>query len=136
MKTILVVDDESAMRRLLELTLGGPRRFRILQAGSGAEAIEIAQREPIDLALVDIGMPEMDGFALCQALRALPGDRAPRIVMVTARSAQTDRDQATALGADDYFAKPFSPIGLLDAIGRVLQTERRSAGAPTVTRAA
>jgi CheY-like chemotaxis protein len=132
-KTVLLVDDEAAMRRLVQITLGDASRYRILHAGDGAQALEVVRSTKIDLVLLDVHMPVLDGFRTCEALARLPDGQRPRIVMLTARSSQADRDRGRAAGADDYLAKPFSPVGLLDSVDRMLADERR---VPAARRAA
>ena len=129
MKTVLLVDDEAAMRRLVQLTLGDASRFRILHAADGAQALEMIRTTRVDLVLLDVHMPVLDGFRTCEALAKLPDGHRPRIVMLTARASQADRDRGRAAGADDYLSKPFSPIGLLDCLDRMLADERRVAAA-------
>jgi CheY-like chemotaxis protein len=128
-KTLLLVDDEPAIRRLVQLTLGDASRFRILQAADGAQALEVVRSTKVDLVLLDVHMPVLDGFRTCEALAKLPDGRRPRIVMLTARSSQADRDRGHAAGADEYLSKPFSPIGLLDCLDRMLADERRGTAA-------
>jgi CheY-like chemotaxis protein len=128
-KTVLLVDDEAAIRRLVQLTLGDASRFRILHAADGAAALEVVRANAVDLVLLDVHMPVLDGFRTCEALARLPAGRRPRIVMLTARASQTDQERGRAAGADHYLTKPFSPIGLLDCLDRILADERRGAAA-------
>ena len=120
MKSILLVDDEAAMRRLVQITLGDAMRYRILHAPDGAQALDTLRQTPVDLVLLDVHMPVMDGFRTCEGVRELPGDRQPRVVMLTARASQADRERGRAVGADDYLCKPFSPMALLDCVDRLL----------------
>ncbi len=120
MATILLVDDEPAMRRLVEITLNSPGRFRFLHAANGEEALRLARSEPVDLVLLDVAMPGIDGFAVCQALNRLPADHRPRVFMLTARNTEADRAHGRACGAAKYFTKPFSPLALLESVERSL----------------
>jgi CheY-like chemotaxis protein len=129
MKTVLLVDDEPAVRRLLEVTLGNGTRNRFVHAENGAEAIQKARTEPVDLAVLDVGMPGADGFAVCEALKSLPRERRPRVVMLTAHNSQADQARGRAAGADSYFAKPFSPLSLLDCVERMLGAEHAASTA-------
>jgi CheY-like chemotaxis protein len=129
MKTIMLVDDEGALRRLVHITLGGDTRYRFVQADNGADAIRRARVEPVDLVLLDVAMPGMDGFDTCKALRELPVGRRPRVVMLSARSGEGDRERARTLGAEGYIVKPFSPLSLLDCVGRMM-VSTRSTSAP------
>ena len=110
MKKILIVEDEQAIREFEAINL---RRvgYTTVEAGSGEEALEIFDREPdFDIALLDISMPGMDGFALCKELRRRTATLG--IIMLTARTQEMDKISGLMLGADDYITKPFSPTEL------------------------
>ena len=118
-KTVLLIDDEAHLRRLVAVTLQDSR-YRFLEAASGKEGLEIARREKPDLILLDIAMPEMNGFDVCRRLKADPETRDTAIVMLTAMAQEADRLRGWEVGADGYFTKPFSPMALLDKVGEVL----------------
>lgn len=118
-KTVMLVEDESAMRRLVDMTLGSGR-YHVLQAADGESALRLVTKVRVDLALVDVAMPGVDGFAVCERLKALPAEVRPRVVMLTARATPHDRERGRIAGADDYVAKPFSPVALLDCVQRLL----------------
>lgn len=111
MKRILIVEDEQNIREFEVINL---RRvgYETVEAGSGEEALNIFDSDPkgFDIALLDITMPGMDGFALCKELRR----RSPElgIIMLTARTQEMDKVSGLMLGADDYITKPFSPTEL------------------------
>jgi DNA-binding response OmpR family regulator len=119
MKTVMLIEDERAMRRLVEITLGSGR-YHVLAAEDGESALRLAVSAHVDLALVDVAMPGIDGFAVCQRLKALPAQSRPRVVMLTAHASPSDRERGRFAGADDYVAKPFSPVALLDCVQRLL----------------
>ena len=124
MTRILVCEDERPIRELLVITL---KRFgfEVLEAASGEEALHIFDHSPdIELALLDIMLPSMDGFAVCEALRQHSATLG--IVMLTARSQEHEKIRALKLGADDYVTKPFSPSELA---ARLEALERRMAHA-------
>ncbi|TAK20420.1 MAG: response regulator [Chloroflexota bacterium] len=100
---------------------------RLLQAADGGEGLATARAQRPDIIFLDINMPVMDGFAVCQALKSDPETRGISIVMLTALGADADRARAKRLGADDYFTKPFSPLTLLRKVDQVLG----SRGGPT-----
>ena len=111
MKKILVVEDEVAIREFEVINL---RRvgYETVEAGSGEEALAVyEEHNDIDIALLDISMPGMDGLTLCKELRK----RSPAlgIIMLTARAQEMDKIHGLMLGADDYITKPFSPTELL-----------------------
>lgn len=109
MQTILVVDDQSDIRRLLRIAL--MRDFQIVEAEDASSALEIVRKTPPDLVLLDIMMPgHLDGLDALRAIKADPATRHIPVAMITARGQLADTDEATLLGADGYFVKPFSPI--------------------------
>lgn len=115
-KRILIVDDEVKVRKLIEVTLASEKR-EILHASSGEEAIKIARKAKPDLMLLDIMMPgKLDGFDVCKAIKEDPATQSIYVIMLTAKGQQVDKDKGLALGADDYFVKPFSPMELLEKI--------------------
>src|ERR1700734_11569 len=116
---ILVVDDEPEAVELVE--------FNLKQAGSavspaadGAEALKKAHAQPPDLIVLDVMLPEMDGFEACKVLRLDPATAKVPIIMLTAKAAEIDRVLGLELGADDYLTKPFSPRELLLRIKKIL----------------
>ena len=112
MKRILIVEDEAAIREFEAINLKRVG-YDITEAGSGEEALEIYDNdfEGFDIALLDISMPGMDGFALCKELRKRSDTLG--IIMLTARTQEMDKISGLMLGADDYITKPFSPTELL-----------------------
>jgi DNA-binding response OmpR family regulator len=105
MKRVLIVDDD---RENLDLVADMLRaEFQPLTAASGREGIVAAVREQPDLILLDVNMPEMDGFDVCKRLREQPGTRQIPIIMLTTASSLDSRVKGLDLGADDYITKPF-----------------------------
>ena len=118
MTTVLVVDDEAGVRELLgdALRIGG---YDALVAGDGAEALAIWRGQPVDLCIVDINMPTMDGFAFVEAVR---GENATiPILLLSARDTPSDVAKGLRLGADDYVRKPFSLEELLLRVAAILR---------------
>jgi adenylate cyclase len=120
--TLLVVDDLPQNVRLLEAILV-PRGYRVASANSGREALERVAAEPVDLALLDILMPEMDGYEVCRALRADPATSFLPVVMITA-SGEQEKLAAIEAGADDFIAKPFDQAELLARVHSLLRIKR------------
>ena len=120
--TILVVDDLPQNVRLLEAVLV-PRGYTVVAATSGREALERVASEPPDLILLDIVMPEMDGYEVCRTLRADPATSFLPIVMITA-SGEQEKVVAIESGADDFIAKPFDHAELLARVGSLLRIKR------------
>ena len=116
-KLILVVDDESRMIRFVRMNLE-LEGFQVAEAGSGMEALEKVRDELPDLVLLDVMMPEMDGFETLERLREI--STVP-VVMLTVKGDEEDRIRGLELGADDYVSKPFSPRELASRIRAVLR---------------
>ncbi len=120
MKRIMIVDDEEKVRKLVEVTLS-VGNYKILHAASGEEAVKKTREARPDLILLDIMMPgELDGFDVCRLLKESADTEGIYIIMLTAKGQQADKERGLALGADDYFVKPFSPMELLEKIDKVL----------------
>jgi two-component system OmpR family response regulator len=127
METLLVVDDEPTVRELLAATLRFAG-FAVTSAGTGAAAIEAAHREPPDLVLLDVMLPDLDGFEVVRRLRA-GGGRVP-VLFLTARDAPADKVHGLTLGGDDYVTKPFD---LPELIARIRAVLRRTGGSSADT---
>jgi two-component system, OmpR family, KDP operon response regulator KdpE len=119
--SVLIVDDEAALRRTLGavLTAGG---FAVEEARNGEEALRSLERHPVDLVLLDINMPGLDGIATCRRIRDLSPDAG--IVMVTVRELGDDKVSALEAGADDYVTKPFQIRELTARLRAVLRRTR------------
>jgi DNA-binding response OmpR family regulator len=121
--TILLVDDEDAVQKLLAYPLERDG-FRVVQARDGQEALERFGREHVDLVVLDVMLPKVDGLEVCKRLRA---ESAVPIIMLTARDDELDKVLGLELGADDYITKPFS---IREFRSRVRALLRRAATAP------
>ncbi len=131
MKKVLVVEDEMKIARLVRDYLH-QAGFAVLEAADGPTALAIARQERPDMILLDLGLPAMDGLDVTRRLRA--GSSVP-IIMLTARSEETDRVVGLELGADDYVIKPFSPKELIARIRAVLRRADATVGGAEVIRA-
>ena len=118
MWTILLADDDPMQHELVEATLS--RAHRVLQAWTGREALAVARDERPDLVLLDVLMPELDGFEVCRQLKAEPVTRDIAVVILSARNDPLDHRRGVEAGADVYMTKPFSPSALLDTVRRTL----------------
>ena len=116
-KTILVVDDEKRLVSLVEQYLK-QEGYRVLTAHNGKEALEVARRDEPDLIVLDLMMPEMDGYEFMRAHRA---EQNTPIIMLTARVDDEDKIVGLELGADDYVTKPFRPRELVARVRAVLR---------------
>jgi len=119
-RLVLLVDDDEGLRRLIRTTLG-TEHFELLQAVDGEEALQIARQQHPDLVLLDVNMPKLDGFEVCRHLKTEPETSFIKVVILSARGADTDRARGREVGADEYFIKPFSPIQLLNKIYALLE---------------
>jgi len=116
-KVILIVDDENRMRRFMQMNLE-LEGYRVIEASNGLEAIERVRDDLPDLVLLDVMMPELDGF---EALRIIRETSTVPVIMLTVRDDEDDKVKGLGLGADDYVTKPFSPRELSSRIQAVLR---------------
>ncbi|MEO6181919.1 MAG: response regulator transcription factor [Verrucomicrobiota bacterium] len=123
--TILVVDDEPDAVELIEFNLKGAG-FQVKSAHDGAEALAKARSLLPSLIVLDVMLPEIDGFEICKLLRRDPNTAAIPIIMLTAKAAEIDRVLGLELGADDYLTKPFSPRELVLRVKKLLERRQTS----------
>lgn len=117
-RTILVVDDDPLIRKLIVTTLEDVAGFRLLEAGDGEEAVGTAVAERPEIVFLDIDMPRLNGLEACRQIRSDPVTCRATIVMLTAAS--DDRaESARMAGADVFLTKPFSPLDLLRLVDRL-----------------
>jgi len=118
-KRVLVVDDEPnivmSLRFLMER-----EGFEVEVAPTGEAALKALDRGPADLVLLDVMMPALDGFEVCQRIRSNPAWSNTRIIMLTAKGREVERDKGLALGADEYVTKPFSTRELVARVKQML----------------
>jgi DNA-binding response OmpR family regulator len=119
-RRVLLVDDDPQLLLLISTTLG-TSDFDLLEASDGEQALQVARRDHPDLVLLDVTMPGLDGFEVCRQLKSSPETTSIKVVMLTARGTDADRARGREVGADDYFAKPFSPIQLLKRVYALLE---------------
>jgi DNA-binding response OmpR family regulator len=121
-ETLLIAEDDPLLMPLLKATFRNSG-LRVITAGTGTQALDLARTERPDLVLLDVGLPEMNGYEVCRAIKTDPQTAVIRVVMLTARAGAADQRLAAEAGADTYLTKPFSPTGLLDVVRSVLRTE-------------
>lgn len=119
MKTILVVEDELSIRTFVSLNLRR-KMYRILEAASGEEALRLLKENEIDLVLLDLMLPGIDGFQVCQEIRSQYANTG--IIILTARAREEEKIRGLVEGADDYLTKPFS---MAELEARILSLLRR-----------
>ena len=128
--TILVADDDRAIRESLDRLLG-LEGHRVTAVADGAAAVEAVHDGVVDLIVLDLMMPTIDGLTVCRLLRS-EGSRVP-ILMLTARTETSDRVAGLDAGADDYLPKPFDPDELLARVRALLRRSRPDGAAPSST---
>ncbi|MBA3534780.1 MAG: response regulator transcription factor [Ardenticatenales bacterium] len=129
-KTVLMVDDQPNIRTLVQMYLE-QEGFRVVTAANGREALFLARQERPDLIILDLMMPEMDGYDFIRAHRR---ERDTPVIMLTARIEENDRVLGLELGADDYVSKPFSPRELAARVRAVLRRLERDTDAGEIIR--
>lgn len=125
-RLILVVDDEERMLRFIRLNLEHDG-FLVIQATRGMQALDVLRQEMPDLVLLDVMMPDLDGF---EVLRMIREAYSVPVIMLTAKGEEDDRIYGLELGADDYITKPFSPRELVSRVKAVLR-RIESSGVPS-----
>lgn len=128
-KKILVVDDEKDIVDIIKYNLEREKEYEVLTASNGKQAIEAAETNP-DLILLDIMMPELNGFEVCKILKSNPHTSGIPIIFLTAKENEIDEILGLEIGADDYITKPISPRKV---IARIKSVIRRSANEIEVT---
>src|SRR2546429_3401754 len=108
MERVLIVDDDPDIVRLVGYNLSHSG-YEVQSANTGSKALELIQKQPPDLIVLDLMLPDVDGMEVCRTLRQQASSRRIPILMLTARSEEIDRVVGFELGADDYVSKPFSP---------------------------
>lgn len=131
MPTVLIIDDDHSVLKLLDFAMS-KAGFQVILAGDGMSGLEKAQASPPDLAVVDVMMPDLDGYEVCRRLRADPRTANIAIIVLTARAQAVDRETALKAGADEYLVKPVMPEDLIRMAQEVLARPR--AAGPVVAR--
>lgn len=117
-RSVLIVDDDPFIRKLIATTLEDVAGFELVEAADGVEAVDYATANPPAIVFLDVNMPRLDGIGAAAQLRALPGTEATTIVMLTAAGAERERAARDA-GADLFLTKPFSPLDLLRLVDEI-----------------
>lgn len=120
-ETILMVDDEEEIIKLMEIYMQN-EGYKLLTASDGLEALELLQTHPVDLIILDVMMPRLDGIAVCMRIRE---ERDTPIIMLSAKSQDMDKIAGLSIGADDYVAKPFNPLELIARVKSQLRRYHR-----------
>ena len=118
-RTILIVDDDASIRRLIATTLEDVSGYRVSEAGDGEEAVRRARDVQPSIVFLDIDMPRLNGIETCRRLKSEPVTADATIVMLTGDSEQEAELEARRAGADLFLTKPFSPLHLLRLVDRL-----------------
>lgn len=119
-KRILIVDDEEDIRDVVRVSLEEFAGWLTITAMSGAEGLQIAKTETLDAILLDISMPEMDGFQLCEALQADPKTQLIPVIVLTAKVLPSDRQRFSELNVAGVITKPFNPLTIWKQVAEIL----------------
>lgn len=126
-RRVLIVDDRPELRKLVGLTLG-TEDYDLAEAEDGRQALAAARRLRPDVVVLDVMMPgDLTGYEVCAAIKGDPDLAGIQVLMLTARSQAEDRAAAARFGADDFVAKPFSPLDLIERVGRLMAAPAASA---------
>jgi DNA-binding response OmpR family regulator len=123
-QSVLIVDDEPNIVRSLEflMTKAG---YEVRVARDGEQALNEIAKAPPDLVLLDAMMPKRDGFDVCQTIRGNPDWAGIRVIMLTAKGRDIEREKGLAMGADDYITKPFSTREVVVQVEKILGSKER-----------
>jgi twitching motility two-component system response regulator PilH len=121
MSTVLVVEDSITQRKMISELLK-KKGLQVSEASNGSEALQKVQTDRPDLVLMDIVMPEMNGYELCRRIKSNPQTQKLPVVMCSAKSEEFDRYWGMKQGADAYISKPFHPAELLGTVKQLLRS--------------
>ena len=127
-KRVLVVDDEPNIRLSLEFLMR-KAGYEVTGVEDGEAALQAIKAAAPDLVLLDVTLPKLNGYEVCEAVRANPEWKGVRILMLTARGREIEREKGLALGADDYVTKPFATKDVVERVQALLSTEKNAEGA-------
>jgi two-component system, OmpR family, alkaline phosphatase synthesis response regulator PhoP len=125
-KRVLIIDDEETIQTVVKFGIRMAASWEVLTASSGPEGIQTAQSEEIDVILLDVMMPEMDGIATFQALQTYPETEKIPVIFLTAKAQSVEKCQLNDLGVSGVITKPFNSLDLPGQISKILQWEFRS----------
>jgi CheY-like chemotaxis protein len=126
----VLLAEDNPVNQEVAATMLRRRGHHVDVVGEGAQAVEAAGRSPYDVILMDIQMPELDGFAATSAIRALPGRASTHIVALTAHALSGERERCLAAGMNGYLTKPFKPADLFNVVERGVPSFQEDSGAP------
>ncbi len=119
-KLVLIVDDEEDIREVVRISLEEFAGWQTITATNGVEGLQMAQRQPPDAILLDVSMPDMDGFELCEQLQRHANTRQIPVVVLTAKVLPSDRRRLEELRVAGVITKPFDPLTIWSQIAEIL----------------
>ncbi|MBD2166803.1 response regulator [Calothrix membranacea FACHB-236] len=119
-KQVLIVDDDDHLRELVQACLEDLGGWKTLTASSGKEALKITQTQPVDAILLDVSMPDMDGFVVFEKLQENTVSQSIPVILLTARVLPSDRDRFARMGIAGVISKPFEPIAISQQVADIL----------------
>ena len=119
--TILVVDDDAVTRTVVSTVLKLEEDYHVLEAEDGRKALELAREARPGLVILDLTMPELDGFSVCRALRADHELATVRVLILSGHGDEDDKRLAERMGADAYLTKPFTSLGLVEVVRQLTE---------------
>ena len=120
MQKILVVDDEPSIVRPLMFILK-KNGYKVLTASNGEEGLQVARSEKPDLIFLDVMMPKKNGYEVCQELKKDPELKSIYVIILTARGVELSEEEKRQVQADEYMAKPFSPIKVVEKVNSIME---------------
>lgn len=118
-KKILIVEDEESLLKLATILITS-QGHEVIAVSSGIKALDALAREHVDLVLLDVMLPELDGFEVCRRIKEAPETKSIPVVMLTAKKNQVDLDLGDEVGADWYITKPFKSANVIETVERFL----------------
>lgn len=120
MKKILIIDDDPLILDLFEYSFD-KSKFTLIRATNGRDGLEKVLKEKVDLVLLDVMMPDVNGYEVCRQVKANPETQHTKVIMVSARAQKEEIESGLHAGADEYITKPFDPLKLVDRITKYLE---------------
>ena len=126
---ILIADDEESLRVLLKAVMASEENFELTEAVDGDDALAKVKQDKPDILILDVMMPGQSGFEVCETIKADENLKDIKVVILTAKGQESDKEWADSVGADYFLSKPFSPLELLDLL-KVIASENESTNNP------
>lgn len=116
---ILIADDEESLRVLLKAVVASEENFELVEAVDGDDALVKVKQDKPDILILDVMMPGQSGFEVCESIKADETLKDIKVIILTAKGQDSDKEWADSVGADYFLSKPFSPLELLDLLKKI-----------------